>query len=111
MVDVFEAVELLRKEYPEDFQSLTEIPGTYKTIDFNSEKPMYFEVQKCHIVLNYFGKVSTLHCAKNAINQFFSFSLDQKLKLCLHQIDLSIMLPFSSIGIQNLISLLTLVIS
>ncbi|CAK8677669.1 unnamed protein product [Clavelina lepadiformis] len=59
MVDLFEAVEILRKESPEDFQTLVEVPATWCQIDLNpfSIEPVYLEHQKPHITLDYFGKV------------------------------------------------------
>ncbi|XP_076801730.1 gamma-butyrobetaine dioxygenase-like [Clavelina lepadiformis] len=59
LVDMFKAVEILRKESPEDFQTLVEVPATYCQIDHSpsSIEPTHLEHQKPHITLDYFGKV------------------------------------------------------
>ncbi|XP_078492229.1 putative gamma-butyrobetaine dioxygenase [Ciona intestinalis] len=57
VVDMFEVAETLRKEYPEDFEALTQIPATFNKIDYNGKVPVYFQIQKHHINVDYFGKV------------------------------------------------------
>ncbi|XP_076801731.1 gamma-butyrobetaine dioxygenase-like [Clavelina lepadiformis] len=59
MVDMFEAVEIMRKESLEDFQTFVEVPATWCQVEYNptSIEPVYLEHQKPHITLDYFGKV------------------------------------------------------
>nr|CAB3225113.1 gamma-butyrobetaine dioxygenase-like [Phallusia mammillata] len=59
IVDMFEAVEVLRVESPEDFRTLVEVPGCWLTEDPSAGR--YFEHHKCHIQLDYFGKVAAVN--------------------------------------------------
>ena len=79
MVDMFKAVEILRKESPEDFQTLVEVPATYCQIDHSpsSIEPTHLEHQKPHITLDYFGKVTY---AEN-----LQYRIDRRLRLVDHR--------------------------
>ena len=57
VVDVFEAVEVLRNESLEDFKTLTEVPTTYTLEDNDENHLVYLKHQKPSITLDSFGKV------------------------------------------------------
>ena len=72
LVDAFEAAEILKEESPKDFQALVEIPVLFTTIDYERSAPLYpiyFQHQKPHIAVDYFGNVGGLCCF--CINCFF----------------------------------------
>lgn len=60
--DIFQVAEKLRKEYPDEFQTLTEVPIVYETKGLEREIPSYYEHQKTHIETDYNGEVSNIYC-------------------------------------------------
>ncbi|XP_078494678.1 gamma-butyrobetaine dioxygenase-like [Ciona intestinalis] len=58
LLDMFQVAEIFRKESPEDFKTFLEVPACFNTIDYKrKEVPIYLEVQKHHIVLDYYDKI------------------------------------------------------
>lgn len=58
LVDLYHAVDILRRESPEDFEALCRIPVTFQTIDLIRPEPCWYEAAKTHIEVDYFGNVS-----------------------------------------------------
>lgn len=51
-LDVFHVAEELRKQFPDDFDNLVRIPGTFQKIHFERDYPVKLVYKRPHIVLN-----------------------------------------------------------
>ncbi|XP_039271412.2 uncharacterized protein LOC120345893 [Styela clava] len=62
LTDLLNAAEILRRESPDHFDSLVRIPATFQYKKrTESCEPFWFEIQKPHIEIDYFGKVVAVH--------------------------------------------------
>uniref|UniRef100_H2ZE86 TauD/TfdA-like domain-containing protein n=1 Tax=Ciona savignyi TaxID=51511 RepID=H2ZE86_CIOSA len=57
IIDMFRSAETLRRESPEHFRTLCEVPATFETIDLKRNEPCYLEHQKTHFAVDYFDKL------------------------------------------------------
>lgn len=63
LIDMFEAVRILRETAPDDFQVLTRVPATWSITDYEKQDPIHVLHRKPIINLDYDGKV--VACAWN----------------------------------------------
>nr|XP_002120966.1 gamma-butyrobetaine dioxygenase-like [Ciona intestinalis] len=61
IVDLYEVINILKRESPADFQTLVEVPVIYSTIDYKRTNKVYLHHQKHVVVLDYFGKVVAIN--------------------------------------------------
>ncbi|XP_046564045.1 gamma-butyrobetaine dioxygenase-like [Haliotis rubra] len=56
-VDVFHVANVLRQEYPKEFQDLTRIPVNWETVHYDRDVPVHMSYQRPHISLNSDGEI------------------------------------------------------
>ena len=74
LVDMFQAMEILRNESPEDFRTLTRVPCTFSTIDGERKSPAYLITRKPIIQVDYDNQV-------NGTGTFVKMSYSEKIIL------------------------------
>ncbi|XP_071962888.1 gamma-butyrobetaine dioxygenase-like [Antedon mediterranea] len=49
LLDIFQVVEQLRQQFPDDFDTLCRVPATFQKVHFERENPAAFQYQRSHI--------------------------------------------------------------
>jgi len=70
IVDMFHAIDILRRESPEAFQVLARVPVAFGTIDYQRKQPAHLVHRKTIIVVDYDDQVQPGTVLRSFLDQY-----------------------------------------